>query len=135
MIFSCYLEVDQVYKLCLSDTSHLKATLNSRYVGFCKSLLRSPKYIVRLLATLSITDLRTKLGETNHRILSECGLKNTSLIDIQPKMIKRKTKYMDVPIEENWRVGILQELINTQNCVAGFTEEEMQEILQNVCST
>ena len=90
---------------------------------------------MRILATLSITDLRTKLGETSHRILSECGLKNTSLIDIQPKMIKRKTKYMDVPIEENWRVGILQELINTQNCVAGFTEEEMQEILQNVCST
>ena len=42
---------------------------------------------------------------------------------------------MSVPIEENWRIGIMHELINTQNYVAGFTEEEMQEILKNVSSS
>ena len=64
----------------LSDTSHLK------------SLVRSPKYVARLPATLSITDLQTKLGETNNRILSECGLKNTPLINIHPKMINDQAK-------------------------------------------
>ena len=59
----------------LSNTYHLKAILHSRYVGFSKSLLKSPKYIVRLLASLSITDLRTKQGRTCSRIISECGLK------------------------------------------------------------
>ena len=104
--------------------------LNSHNVGFCKSLLKSPKYIVRLIATLNITDLRPKLGKTNVRILSECGLKNTPLINIHPKMIKCKTEYMSVPMGEYWRIGVMKEIVNVKNYVAGFTQEEIQEMLQ-----
>ena len=43
----------------LSDTLHPKVMLSSRYVSFVKSLSSSPKYVIRVLASLCIGDLRT----------------------------------------------------------------------------
>ena len=119
----------------LSDTHHLKAILNSRYVGFCKSLLGSPKYIVRLLGSLNLTDLRTKMGKTKSKILSECGLKNLTDSKLTSRMVRNETKYMNVPTEEKWRIGIMKGLVKREIFVPGFSQQEMEDMLQVICSS
>ena len=58
----------------ISGSLHPKVMLASRYTGFVKSLLTSPKYPVRVLARLCATDNRTVMGCSLSQIGRECGI-------------------------------------------------------------
>ena len=58
----------------ISGTLHPKVMLASRYSGFAQSLLDSPKYPVRVMASLCTTDNRTVSGRSLSQISRECGL-------------------------------------------------------------
>ena len=58
----------------ISGTLHPKVMLASQYSGFAQSLLNSPRYPVRVMASLCTTDNRTVLGRSLSQISRECGL-------------------------------------------------------------
>ena len=46
-------------------------------------------------------------------------------------------KYFPVPIEEEWRIGLIQELIDTRlshTDISGFTSEEISDLLNIACA-
>ena len=58
----------------VSGCIHPKVMLASRYLGFVKSMLTSPKYSMRVLASSTANDLRTVMGRTLSMISKECSL-------------------------------------------------------------
>ena len=106
--------------------------LASRYSGFVKSLLSSPKYSMRVLASCSIRDLRTTMSRTMKKISRECVC---SLESLSSGLIKKNMKYFPVPRNEEWRTGILNELLSDELEIPGLTAEEKKEIKEYLCNS
>ena len=106
--------------------------LSSRYVSFVKSLSSSPKYVIRVLASLCAEDLRTVMGRTLHRLASECQCELDMLSSV---MIKKKMKYFSLPREEEWRIPILRELVNQSVQIPGFISDEIQAMTDHICTS
>ena len=49
--------------------------------------------------------------------------------------IKSNMKYYPVPKEEEWRVGCLGELLNAKLEVPDFTENEIKDFINYICSS
>ena len=111
-----------------------KVMLASRYSAFVKSLLSSPKYPVRILASLCTSDLRTVMGRSLSQIAVECGLARGDSSLLTPELIKKKMKYFAVPGQETWRVGCLEELLGSHLEVPGFTTET-EVMVSYLCKT
>ena len=109
--------------------------LASRYFGFAKAMLDSPKYPVRVLARLSSTDHRTVMGRTLSQIGRECGLAGWDMVKLSSVRIKEKMKYFAVPLNETWRTGFLSELLDNQLEIPGLNNDEIQEMVSYLCKS
>ena len=121
----------------LSECLHLKTMISSRYATFHRSLVTSKKLPVRFLARKAEKDNRTVLGRTLSRLMLYCGIIDDDLSRLSSSLIKKKMKYRDVPIGEEWRVNLSKELLKIQNgndvTIPGFTSEEYEELIRYVC--
>ena len=118
----------------ISGSLHPKVMLASRYSKFVKSLQSSPKYSVRVLASMCTSDLRTVMGHSLDKICNECDMAISSDSSYPtPAQIKKNMKYFPVPVNEKWRTGAITELLDKQ--FPGFTENEMNEIVSYLCKT
>ena len=114
----------------ISGCLHPKVMLASRCFAFSQSLLRSTKYNVRILARLCMLDNRTRLGRTVNRISQECGCE---VNELSPGLIKANMKYFPIPSHEEWRTGLLSELLSCSLDLPGFTEEETNAMVSFLC--
>ena len=119
----------------VSGCLHPKTTLSSRYIKFVASLTTSAKTSVRYLASLAQHDKRTLLGRTLWNISSECGV---DLDGLTPQVVKKSLRYFPVPEQQQWRVGLLFELLearsNTKK-IANLTRVEVENIIEDICTT
>ena len=71
------------------------------------------------------------------RLMLYCGIIDDDLSRLSSSLIKKKMKYRDVPIGEEWRVNLSKELLKIQNgndvTIPGFTSEEYEELIRYVC--
>ena len=107
---------------CISGSLHPKVMLASRYSTFVNSLMKSPKYSVRVLANLCATDHRAVMGQSLAQIGRECGLTGGDTGQLSSALIKQKMKYFSVPPDQVWRTGILSELLDKNMEVEGFSD-------------
>ena len=71
----------------------------------------SMTYCIRFLSNLFKNDLNTVLGRNLFSIANDCSV---NLSDLSKMIVKKKIKYFDVPLEHEWKVPILQELLSTR---------------------
>ena len=119
----------------MSQSLHPKTMLCSRYVGFYKSLIQSSKLSVRILAKLSEGDQRTVLGRTLFTLCRLSNVLTSNLLTCQ--LVKKNVKYFDVPEAEDWRVDMVGELLKLRKetlSLPGFNPDEIQDILDYVCT-
>ena len=109
-----------------SDCLHPKVMLCSRFVKFQKSLTGSRKPCVRFLSKLKEQDLRTVFGKTLFRIQQECGAE--SLADLSPSIVKKNMKYFEIPEDEQWKAGLLKELLLVSGHTLNIENLEQTEI-------
>ena len=114
----------------ISGCLHPKVMLASRFFAFSQSLLRSTKYHVRILARLCLWDSRTRLGSTLAKIGRECG---SAVNELTTAMIKANMRYFPIPSQEEWRTGLLSELLCSTLELPGFTEEETSAMVSYLC--
>ena len=116
----------------ISSVHHLKVMLTSRYVIFMKSLQASPKYVVGVLLSICIYDQRTVLGRTLSTLarLCECQVSGLSA-----SAVKRSVQYFSVPQDEEWRVKMIQELVNNEVEVPGFLPSELKAMKDYLCTS
>ena len=117
----------------LSGMPHAKSMLCSRMVKFKQQLCTSNKPVVSLLALLSMEDRRTTLGRNMAKIQREIG-------GVQPSCcnIRKHMKFFATPIEELWRIPLLEELVEVTNkkmYIENFSDEETKLMMNTICTT
>ena len=117
----------------LSDCLHLKVMLCSRLCNFVKSILTSPKYQVRLMGSLCVDDQRTVSGRNLSNIRKGCGVTRGNALTAG--YVKKNLKYFQIPADEVWREKLIKELISSEVEVNGFSQEEVNEMVEYLCST
>ena len=120
----------------LSESLHPKVMLLSRMVGFYKAQTKSPKFCLRFLIKLAEIDKRTVIGKTLDHIRTSCGLALNENPKLRPALVKKSLKYREIKEDEQWRIPVLKELIETRDgeqVIPGFTNNEINEMLDFLC--
>ena len=94
----------------------------------------SCKLCNRFLSNLFTNDLNTVLGRNLFSIANDCSV-NPS--DLSKMLVKKQMKYFDVPLKHEWKVPVLQELLNTRMnnlYVEGFEDYVIPELLNMLCN-
>ena len=58
-------------------------------------------------------------------------------MDLSKILVKKQMKYVDVPLEHEWKVPVLQELLNTRMnnlYVEGFDDYVITEMIKMLCN-
>ena len=121
----------------LSGCMHLKTMLLSRFVGFHHELVKSPKFCIRFLARLQEKDLRTSMGRTLHYLLKQCKIDDNDLVKLTHRKVKSSVLYTTTNTESAWSINLANELHNIRNKtmgIRGFTEDEIDEMFNFVCT-
>ena len=113
----------------ISGTVHPKVELLSRFVTFYKSLIKSSKLGVRMLARISERDCRTVMGRTLDRLSKLCSLKD--IMELSSSHVRRDIVYHEVPDDELWRISMINELIEFD--IEGFSDLEVAEMKDYIC--
>ena len=121
----------------LSQHSHLKTILMSRYIKFHKSLINNRKFTVRFLARLFEKDQRTVLGSTLNYLTKQCHLKSSELDKLSSQSLKGSMKFQTIPPDRKWVCSLATELLSTRSLLLdmpGFTQDEIETLLQFACT-
>ena len=114
---------------------HLKCAIQKRFITFSVKLETSPKMVVRNINRMIGKDCRSTTGENIRRIILSCGsdpFTGPTREDISKK------GFEEVPAGEEWRAGIINELIDIREGLLepnGWTSEEVDETLTHLCIT
>ena len=118
----------------VSGCVHPKTMLCSRLVKFLEGISSCSKSSVRYLASLVIDDRRTLTGRTLSSIARDCNVIRDSLTSD----VARTLVYCAPTPEEQWRVPLLKELVETR-CknmdIPGFGDQQLSLMIKNVCIT
>ena len=74
--------------------------------------------------------LTAVLGRNLFSIANDCSVNHS---DLSKMLVKKQMKYFDVPLEHEWKVPVLQELLNTSRTnnlyVEGFDDYVITEMI------
>ena len=118
----------------ISDCSHVKTLLCSRLISFYESLCKSVKPCIRLMTNLCKNDVRTSIGKNLDNISYDC---NVTVDNLTKNIVKNNLKYAEIPEDDQWRVPIVNELLNLnhdQFHVEGFYDDEIKDIITFLCT-
>ena len=119
----------------LSGTPHLRKILIKRFISFIKQVESSNKIAAKDLLNVIRKDTMSVTGNNIRVVLR--SVDRWTMEDIQPSDID-KIWYHDIPDEEKWRVSMIIELMEVKmnECeVEGFTDAEILELLNHLCSS
>ena len=119
----------------ISGMEHLKCAIQKRFIRFTKKLETSPKVVVRRLNQIVGKDCRSTTGENIRQIMLNCGA--DPVLGPTHEDITR-TAFEAVPTGEEWRIGMINELIDIRDGViniTGLETKELEEMLVFLCTT
>ena len=118
----------------VSDSTHPKTMMCSRFMKFMESMAMCKKRSVRYLAASVLEDRRTLVGRTVSRIAEDCKAERRNLTS----MIAKSMKYWTPPLEEQWRIPMLKELLEVRAGAAVILDVEHDEVkmmIDHLCSS
>ena len=107
--------------------------LASTCVSFYETIKASSKLCIRFLSNFCQNDLNTVLGRN---LLSIANDYSVNPSDLCKMVVKKQMKYFDVPLEHEWKIPVLQELLNTRMdnlYVEGFDDYVITEMTNMLC--
>ena len=102
-------------------------------VKFWKCPKTSMKNSGRCLANLVYDDRRTLVGMTMTIVALDCNVARSTL-DISNV---KKLRYFPPLAEDEWKISFFKELINIRDeklDVAGFAQEDIKNMIEEICS-
>ena len=115
--------------------NHLKLLLAKLFLGIINQVEKSPKSCMVQLLNKVKYDVRSTTGK-NLRMLM--FLTQRSNVDEIGREDYKKIDYHKINESEQWRISIIEEIIDikyNQLDVEGFEAEEIEEILNFVCTS
>ena len=120
----------------ISGATHPKVMLSSRYASFWRSLRKSAKLPLRLLARLFEKDGRTLMGRTINSLCRQCKLEDIE--NLTADLVKKKSEYFRALDNEQWRLGLVTELLQLRIETMerhGFTSNEIKDMIHFTCTS
>ena len=118
----CYITTS-IYK-----GNHLKTKLLTRFINFYKLIAKSDKSTIKTLMSKQRDDLRSSFGRNCRFIQNMCNVPN-----IKDACVKNIPIY-PVPEGEQWRLNIIQELLNTDLMIPGVDNTNRKVMLDELCT-
>ena len=97
----------------MSKSKHLKTVIYKRYLSFLHSVVNSKKDCLSSLGKKMIVDCGSITMQNLELISKETGQEN--IMGIAPCEVINGYQYSPIPLGEEWRVGLLDELIDLRN--------------------
>ena len=119
----------------ITGTSHIKEILVKRFLSFLNQIKNSPKQMPKHILNTIKLDVRSTTGSNLRNILL---LTNKSNIDKLELLDFKCVNYHPIKKEDDWKPGIILEITDVkfnQLEVDGFSFEELEEILDYVCTS
>ena len=112
----------------VSESSHLKQKLLSRFIKFSKTLNDCDKPHLRYLKKIQEKDSRSTFGKNVLNICKELGVDNIDLVDINAFV------YSPVPEGEELKVPLLKQCLEMRagRLVSNLTQNEITEIINSI---
>ena len=117
----------------ISERPHLKTILIKRFMNFIHHIEKSKKIALKKMLNVIKYDTQSVTGKNLREIMllvDKCEVSDVTPDDLL------KIKYKSIPENEEWRIPLLNELIEVKMDkyqVKGFSEDEIQHILNNIC--
>ena len=105
-----------------------------RFLGFLKQIEKSPKVLPRILLNVVKHDASSTTGSNLRNILL---LTDKAQVDELTTEDIEDLVYAEAKPEDKWKVALVQEIIDVksgQSNIENFSDEELQEILENICT-
>ena len=132
MVYKVPRETHRYFIEELTEVTHPKVMLAKRFVKFHETVQKSHKLSVKFLSEICKNDKSTVYGNQLWEIASEC---ETNSNDLCSFMVNSKMCYTRCPDEEAWRIPLLKELLNERWEVPGFSNDELDDLIHNICVT
>ena len=119
----------------MSKCLHLKTLLSARLVTFDRALTSCKKSSVRVLANLCRTVSSTVLGDNLLKIAKMCDI---SINELSSLSVKANMKSFPCPKAEEWRIPLVQELLDVKNnelSIEMCDRLEIDEYIDFLCTT
>ena len=113
----------------LTEKPHMKFTLMKRFLKFCDQLRSSKKSVLKSMVNMCETDTMTKTGN-NLRTIMLLTNKN-AVLEVKDSDLSSKI-YKQIPEGEEWRVPLLNELIEARynrDMLQEFSYEEIGDMI------
>ena len=120
----------------ISRMKHIRSALIQRSVGFMKKLGSSRKNVLRDAFRIFSKDCRTTTGSNLRNILLENNV--VHLEQLTKDAIRRTVKFHPAPAEEQWRIPVIQDLIDIRDGTSGdvgWSKDEIDSTLEYLCTT
>ena len=119
----------------VSGKTHLKKLLLKRFLAFLNQIEESQKSLPKKLLKSVKKDTRSTTGLNLRKMMLLLG--KVRVEDIGIKDIDN-FEYVTVPPEDQWKIAMVKEIIEVKNnnlVVENFEDEELQEIIDHLCSS
>ena len=119
----------------LTKERHLRNVLISRFLTFMELITKSKKQRIKMLMENAIKDVRSVTGANLRNIMLLMG--KTSVGEIK-RVDVENINYFKLDEKESWKVQCIQEIIEAKNNrveIPGFEREELQEMLNYLCTS
>ena len=118
----------------ITGTRHVRIILMKRFLSFTEQIQKSQKQLPKQMLNIIRRDVRSTTGSNLRQILLHTNkdhvehLKSSDILQINYHPIKE---------EDRWKTGVIKEIVQIKNEkleVEGFSNPELEEILQQICS-
>ena len=78
------------------------------------------------------------LGNTLRQLLDKCSMTESGLDVLTAPLVKKKLAYFEMPVEEHWRVPLLQELLKIRQGhlkLGNLDTMEISYLIDNLCTS
>ena len=119
----------------ISERPHLKTILINRFLNFIRQIEKSKKCAIKKVLKTIKYDTQSVTGKNLKEIMFL--VEKNDVCDLIPENAM-KIAYKKIPESEEWRVSLLNELIEVKlgEClVEGFSETEINDLQQFVCNS
>ena len=119
----------------ISRKPHARSMIMKRFLRFCELILKSKKKALKTVFVIIRRNVNSVTGRNLRKLMFMTG--KTDISELSSDDIIN-TEYKPVPIDEEWRIGMLEELMmvkHGERAIENFSKEEIEEMIEFVSSS
>ena len=135
IMYNLPLQTHRYFVESISGKPHARNLILKRFLRFCDLIMKSSKVALKSMFMNIKRDVRSVTGSNLRKIMFMTGKKDIS--EVCPKDIMN-VKYAPVPVHDEWKIGLLKELIDAKHggkIIENLSQQEMDDIISFVSTS